>query len=73
MVREVKQLLKEHEKLTLSELSAHFSMEPEALEPILQVLVDKGSVNLTEDDCGTHCPGCALSCRGDKMLYEIVD
>ena len=73
MVREIKQLLKEHGKLTLTELSAHFSMEPEALEPLLQVLADKGKVTHTEVDCDTHCPGCALSCRGDKMLYEIVN
>ena len=73
MLKEVKQLLREHGKLSLRELARHFSMTTDALEPMLDLLIQKGQVQRHEAGCGTPCSGCTSACREDMLLYEIVE
>ncbi len=73
MFKEIKQLLEEKGKRSLRDLSAHFSMAPDALEPMLDLLIRKGQVQRHEAGCGTSCSGCASACREDMLLYEIID
>jgi hypothetical protein len=73
MLRATKQLLRERGRLSLRELALHFDMAPDALEPVLQVLVDKGQVCLLEPGRGPACAGCASACREDGLIYELKD
>lgn len=71
MFKEIKQILEEKGKLSLRELAQHFSMTPDALEPMLDLLIKKGQVQRHESGCGTPCSGCTSACREDMLLYEL--
>jgi len=73
MLREIKRLLAEHGRLSLRELSAHFCVSPETLEPMLDLLISKGGVRLIEAGCsrGGGCRGCSCADRADVMIYEL--
>jgi hypothetical protein len=73
MLRETKQLLAERGRMTLRELAQHFGMDPTALEPMLQTLVDKGHVRLAAVGCARPCAGCTAACREDMLVYERVE
>lgn len=74
MLREIKQLLEEHKRLSLRELSSHFSMSPEAIEPMLNLLIKKQQIRLIDFNCssGKSCSGCTCISRNDAMQYEIA-
>jgi DNA-binding MarR family transcriptional regulator len=73
MLSEIKQLLAQHGQLTLRELAVHFQSEADALEPMLQRLIDKGQVKRIEAGCGgSPCSGCASACRADMLAYKLT-
>lgn len=73
MLSEIKELLAQHGRLTLQELAQHFQMEANALEPMLQKLIDKEQITKIEAGCGgAPCPGCASSCREAMTAYERI-
>lgn len=70
MIGQIKQLLRERRRMSLRELSIHFDMQPDALEPVLKLLVDKQQVQVTPVGCpGTSCSGC--SCDGPETMYGL--
>ena len=72
MISQIKALLKERGSLTLRELALHFQMEPDALEPLLKLLVDKGQATVTLVGCpGKSCDGCACTSLADMMVYKL--
>lgn len=73
MIKETKQLLRERGRLSLRELAQHFSMAPEALEPVLELLMRKGQVRLASEGCGATCSGCTCASREDMLIYELVE
>ena len=71
MIRQIKELLQDRGRLTLSELSIHFGMDPAALEPVLKLLVDKEQVMVTLVGCpGKTCNGCSCTSLAAMMVYE---
>ena len=72
MLREIKQLLRERGGMTLRELAVHFKMETTALEPMLQVLVDKGTVRVAEAGCDTGQKSCTGCSREDRLIYSLA-
>lgn len=58
--------------MTLGELAAHFRMEPAALEPLLDMMVGKGSIRVLGADCGRGaCSGCSCTGRENMISYVI--
>jgi Mn-dependent DtxR family transcriptional regulator len=73
MLREIRRLLEEYGRLSLRELSLHFSMSPDALEPMLDMLVSKGLIKVVSAGCAKgSCANCSCADRADTMLYELV-
>jgi len=73
MLREIKRLLAEHGRLSLRELSGYFGVSPATLEPMLDLLISKGSVALIQAGCsrGGGCRNCSCADRADVMIYEL--
>ena len=72
MLREIKELLAEHGRLSLKELAVHFAMEQEALEPMLDLLERKGQIRVVGGGCSKgNCRGCSCADRGSMLLYEL--
>jgi methionine synthase I (cobalamin-dependent) len=72
MFTEIKALLDQHDRLSLRELASHFSMTPEAMEPMLHILVRKKQVRIYLGNCGTSCDGCTCSSGADGVVYERI-
>ncbi len=70
MISEIQALLRDRGQLTLRQLSRHFNTTPEAMEPILQKLIEKGRVK-TSMLCGGGCSGCGCATAADLTLYEL--
>ncbi len=70
MMSEIKSLLRDKDRLTLRQIARHFEMAPEAIEPMLKLLVDKGRLR-AERLCGEGCSGCACASKADLTLYEL--
>ena len=75
MLREIQQLLRDRGRLSLRELALHFRMEPDAVEPMLDLLVSKGRISRVDFHCssGCSCSGCSCASRDDLLLYEIAE
>lgn len=73
MLSQIKHLLAERGRMTLRELAVHFAMEPDALEPMLALLVRKGQIRQNDLACGATCSGCACASRIDMISYELID
>ena len=72
MFSEIKALLDKHERLSLRELATHFDMTPEAMEPMLHILVRKQQLRIYLGSCGTSCDGCTCAAAADGVIYERV-
>lgn len=73
VLREIQDLLKKGGVMSLRELALHFSMKPEAIEPMLRLLVEKKRVRLLELGCGAGCAGCECMSKADAMRYELIE
>jgi hypothetical protein len=71
IIPEIKELLRERGRISLAELAIHFSMEPDAIRPILELLVRKGHAAVVEIGCAKGgCKGCACARREEMLLFE---
>ncbi|MGK7931975.1 MAG: FeoC-like transcriptional regulator [Microcystaceae cyanobacterium] len=69
ILTDVQTYLKKYHKASLSEMSAHFRMDTDALRPILNKLKRKGRIRQMDSE---KCGGCT-SCSPDTLeLYEWV-
>ncbi len=69
VLNELQQYLRDHKKVSMSELQLHFHMEADSLRDILTRLIRKGRV-CRED--GKLCGGCR-SCQPEAVeFYEWV-
>ena len=72
MLREIKELLAKHGRLSLKELAVHFVMEQDALEPMLELLERKGQIRMVAGGCSKgSCRSCSCGDRGSMLLYEL--
>ena len=72
MIGQIKELLRERGALSLRELALHFRMDPDALEPVLKLLVDKQQASVTLVGCpGKSCDGCSCTSLADMMVYKL--
>jgi putative ferrous iron transport protein C len=73
MLSQTKQLLRERGRLSLRELAVHFQMTPDAVQPMMAILVAKGQVReIRASGCGDSCGGCACTSQADMVVYELV-
>ncbi|MBL7076079.1 MAG: hypothetical protein ISS31_01280 [Kiritimatiellae bacterium] len=72
MMSEIKALLRDRGQMTLRQLARHFKMAPEAIEPMLRLLVDKGQLT-TSLLCGGGCSGCGCANEADLTLYKLAN
>ncbi len=73
MLSQAKQLLRDRGRLSLRELSVHFQMTPDALQPMMALLLAKGQVReVRAAGCGDSCGGCSCASQADLIIYEIV-
>jgi hypothetical protein len=70
VVAQIKRELQAHGSLSLRDLAARLAMAPDALEPLLQLLVRKGRVALKPLTCGTSCDGCSCASREEMLMFE---
>lgn len=74
MLSGILKLLREREQLSLREISIHFQMDVSALEPMMDVLVGKGKVEVLSAECTNgSCSGCSCSSRENTMVYTAVN
>ncbi|MDT8419514.1 MAG: FeoC-like transcriptional regulator [Desulfuromonadales bacterium] len=68
---EVKRYLTERRIATLSDISLHFDMEPDAVRGMLDLWITKGRVRLHQDNgCQSGCCGSGCGDHGNKDVYE---
>lgn len=75
IITEIKQLINERGSMSLRELSIHFKMEPAALEPALELLVKKGTIQIVDikcHSCKSSCSGCSKAHRPDMLIYQYI-
>lgn len=72
MLSQITPLLAERGRMTLRELALHFAMEPDALEPMLSLLVQKGRIQQNDPACGATCAGCDCATRIDMVSYDVT-
>ncbi len=72
MFGDILALLKEHGRLSLRELAALLRSDPQAVEPMMDILVKKGRVELIAFGCSRgSCSGCSCASREDAMIYRL--
>jgi hypothetical protein len=71
MLLEITKLLKERKRMSLREISVHFDVPVDALEPMLEQLVKKGHAHvLNIKGCTRTCAGCFCADRDQMIVYE---
>jgi Mn-dependent DtxR family transcriptional regulator len=71
MLLEIKRIVQERERMTLRELSVHFDVTSDTLEPMLDKLVQKGQIRVVNvRGCTTGCAGCSCADRDQMIVYE---
>lgn len=74
MLRAIQRLLKERGAISLRDLAIHFDTDADALEAMLEQLIQKGRVRKsgTEDPpCSRRCSGCEEACTAAGVFYEL--
>jgi len=73
MFKKILNLLEQHRRLSLRELSSALNSQPEAVEPIMELLVKKGKAQKVSFNCSRgSCSGCVCSSREDVIIFEPV-
>lgn len=62
MLLQLRQHLRASGPTTLLDLAAHFDVEPETAEGLLEVLIRRGDA--IRETFGADCSGCGSSCSG---------
>ena len=73
MIRDIAKLLGERGRMSLCELAIHYDSAPEALEPMLEILVRKGQVRKIDAPPGTRCPGCPACAAGGSPELTVYE
>jgi hypothetical protein len=72
VLSEIVRLVEEHGRLTLREIASHFRSQPGAIEPVLDMLVDRGRLEIASGECSKgSCSGCYCADRQDMISYRI--
>ncbi|MEA2011687.1 MAG: FeoC-like transcriptional regulator [Verrucomicrobiota bacterium] len=66
MLREIKDYIKEHKKVTLADISIHFDLQSSALEGILQKIESKGNIKIVKAQVCSGCIGCSCGKKADN-------
>jgi predicted ArsR family transcriptional regulator len=73
MLTEIAALLKKHRRLSLGELASALGSTPEAVEPMMELLVEKGRVRILSSGCSRgSCKGCSCAVRENSLIYELA-
>ena len=73
MLVEIQDMLKKQKRMSLRELSVHFSISTEALEPMLELLIRKKRIQVEDFGCIAGCSGCVCANRADMLYYSVAD
>ena len=75
MLRDIKQYIKTNRRVSLRDISLHFQVDPNALQPMLDLLMKKGTIRCIKNDNCASCGDCTVAgCDKTTMLiYEIVE
>ncbi len=74
LITDIKNILQERKSMSLRELAIHFDMEPDAIEPIMDMLQKKNIVSVLDLKCKTcksSCSGCSVANRPNMLIYQI--
>jgi putative ferrous iron transport protein C len=69
LLTDLKSFLADRHAASLSEMARHFSMEADALRPMLDHWIRKGKVRRSG---GSRCQGCIGCAAADVEIYEWV-
>lgn len=75
MILQIKKLLAQRKIVTLGEIAIHCDIEPKALEPIMQKLVEAGVARKHKPADIKLCGGCKVcpdKCELTMIIYEYV-
>ena len=73
MLKEIKILFREHESMNTEEIANHFNISENALEGMLQILVQKNFIEKVVFECGTCSNGCGSCTFADqKNIYKLA-
>lgn len=72
MIARLSQLLQTHGRASLTELALALHSAPEALAPMLELLMRKGRVREVVGAQGGRCGGCCKCEKGAMKVYEWV-
>jgi len=69
ILSEIKRYFLRQHVVSLSDLSVHFRVEPEAMRGILEHWIRKGKLRKLPQN--TPCPNCSEACKSEKLeLYK---
>ena len=74
MLRAIQQLLKERGTMSLKGLAIHFDTDAEALEAMLEQLIEKDRVRKAGaicDSCPKRCADCSEARTAAAVFYEL--
>ncbi len=70
MLREIRDYISEHGQVDMWTLKNRFSTDPDALRPMLDVLIRNGEIEKSHFQCGSCSLGSCAGC-GSQLLSEI--
>jgi uncharacterized protein (DUF779 family) len=72
MLLQIKEFLKDRSMASLGEIASHCDADPDAVQEVLQVWIQKGAVQKINSE--GHCKGCSSLCRptSDFEIYAWV-
>lgn len=72
MLIQIREYIKENRKVSLSDISIHFDIQPDAVEKILEKWIVKGVIEKQDlFSCTGLCSGCSGGCKKDEMIFYI--
>ena len=73
MIREIKALFLKNNTLGIDEISNHFNVAENVIEPILSILIQKKIIEIVSATC-TSCSGGCSACpfANHKNIYKLI-
>lgn len=72
MLRTIRTMLRQRGRLSLGELALALNSDSSAVEPMMELLTEKGIVELLDGGCsGKGCAGCSCAGRESMMVYRL--
>ena len=69
MLRDIRNYIREHRKVSLQDIAVHFGMDESALTPILDRFEADGSIKIVVEE---KCAGCTMSCIYAGKAPEMI-